>query len=143
MEIQRSVDSKVETSRRNNLAACQSTFPLKKVPDRKSFSVYPAAITRAILTKPPPSWGEGSGVPALVGRVSIASRRGWNESLCLIRKHCNCLEYYIRYAVADEDGRSRCAAAEGRPEGGWLEQRGTIAPPSGNASRNNNLFLVF
>jgi len=55
MEIQRSVDSKVETSRRrNNLAACQSTFPLKKVPDRKSFSVYPAAVTRAILTKPPP-----------------------------------------------------------------------------------------
>ncbi|XP_011636959.1 uncharacterized protein LOC105427087 [Pogonomyrmex barbatus] len=32
-----------------------------------------------------------------------------------------------------------------RPEGGWLEQRGTTAPPSGNvnASRNNNLFLAF
>lgn len=27
-----------------------------------------------------------------------------NESLCLIRKHCNCLEYYIRCAVADDDG---------------------------------------
>lgn len=23
-------------------------------------------------------------------------RGRWNESLCLIRKHCNCLEYYIR-----------------------------------------------
>ena len=23
------------------------------------------------------------------------------SSLCLIRKHCNCLEYYIRYVVPD------------------------------------------
>lgn len=64
----------------------------------------------------------------------------------MIRKHCNCLEYYIRYAVADEDGRSRCALvdrAEGLgPRGAGWDKGERRDPRAGTRARTIIYFCL-
>lgn len=149
MEIRRSVASRVVTPwRENNLAVCQSTFPspLKKVPDRKSFSVYPAVATHAILTRPPPPPSRRRVEERKRGPASPRRKGGYirvtdgDETSPSVWSANTVIAWNIILGTPSRMRTGGVDAVERR-----LGPRGAGTKGNGRhprASRNNNLFLL-